>query len=137
MTSLFNCKVAAILALDPECIFVFKLWLSCSVIWMALLSDPMVSSLPLLGWGYDFPKIDIRGGMQNNSLKQCGMPKRGKYHKCWDCGKCLKCQNLLCENQNKNNLLIKEIRTISTFFKIGKDFQKFEILNLIVNFTKV
>ena len=45
------------------------------------------------------------------------------------------CKNLLCENQNKNTLLIKN-RTISTFFKFRKDFQNFEILNLLANFTK-
>ena len=51
------------------------------------------------------------------------MAKMRKGHKQWDCGKCLKCKNLLCENQNKKNLLIKEIRTISIFFKFGKDFE--------------
>ena len=45
------------------------------------------------------------------------------------------CKNLLSENQNKNNLLIKN-RTISTFFKFRKDLQNFEILNLLANFTK-
>ena len=36
----------------------------------------------------------------------------------------LQCKNLFCKNQNKKNLLIKEICTILTFFKL-------------VNFAKV
>ena len=45
-------------------------------------------------------------------------------------------QKFALSNQNRNNLLIKEIRTISTFFKFWKDMENFEILNLLVNFTK-
>ena len=35
----------------------------------------------------------------------------------------VKCKNLFCKNQNKNNLLIKKIRAISTFLKLA-DFAK-------------
>ena len=64
MRSFSNCKIAAILARDPECIYLFKLLLSCSLTRLAPISFPIVCSLPLLGWGYDFPKIEIKGGMQ-------------------------------------------------------------------------
>ena len=62
------------------------------------------------------------------------MPKRGKDHKWLGFGKCLKCKNLLYENKNKNNSLIKkylqQYQHFSSFEKILK------ILNLLVNFTK-
>ena len=64
VNSMFICKIAAILAHDLECIYLFKLLLSCIVTWLTPLSGPIVSSLHLLGWGYDFPKMGIRGGMQ-------------------------------------------------------------------------
>ena len=47
-----------------------------------------------------------------------------------------KMQKFALSNQNRKNLLIQEIRSISTFFKFWKDLENFEILNLLVNFTK-
>ena len=42
-----------------------------------------------------------------------------------------KMQKFALPNENKKNLLIKEIRSISTFFKFSKDLE-----NLLGNFTK-
>ena len=64
MRSFSNCKITAILAHDPQCVYLFHLLLSCSLTRLAPISFPIVSSLPLLSWGYDFPQNDIRRGMQ-------------------------------------------------------------------------
>ena len=55
MRSFSNCKVAAILAHDLKCIYLLTItFLQC------IITDTFIS----LGWGCDFPKIDIRGGVQ-------------------------------------------------------------------------
>ena len=77
MRSFSNCKIAAILAHDPECFYLFKLLLSCCITWLTPLWGPIVSFLYLLGWGYDFPKNGQKGRDANKSLKRGGMPKNG------------------------------------------------------------
>ena len=44
------------------------------------------------------------------------MPKRGKVKRLREIFKI--CKNLLCKNQNKKDLLIKKILTMSTFFEL-------------------
>ena len=72
MRSFFNCKTAAIMANDPECIYLFKTLLSCSATQLASLSGPIV-------WGgLCLPKNGHKGRDANNSLQWGGMPKMRK-----------------------------------------------------------
>ena len=138
-----NCKIAATLAHDVECIYLFKLLLSCSVTCLATISGPIVTPLPpsLLGWGYKFPKLGKKGRDAKHSLKLGVCQKGGKITK--GCGKCLKCKGkkscksfvkMLCKSKNKRKIhYFKKIQTISTFTKFWKDSTS---LNLLGNITK-
>ena len=77
-----NCKRAAILEHDVECIYLFKLLLSCSVTYLTTILGPIVAPpSPILRVGIELPKIGQKGRDAKHSLKWGGMSKRGKDHK--------------------------------------------------------
>ena len=106
--SFSNCKIAAILVHDAECIYLFKI--SCSITCLIPLSGPMnlppppPPPPPLLGWDMT-SKIRHKGRYGKHSVKWWGMSKRGKGHKRLGvCGKSLKCKKLLCESKSKKKV---------------------------------
>ena len=79
-----NCKIAAILAYDEQCIYLFKLLLSCSVTCLTTISGPIVDlphRRPIVRLGIQLPKIGHKRRDAKHSLKWGGMSKRGKDHK--------------------------------------------------------
>ena len=97
----FNCKTAAILAPDAECIYPFKPLFSFSVTCLTTMSGAIVAPTPIVRMQIQLPKIGHNGRDAKHSLKWAGMSKRRKDHKKWGCGKCLKWKKLLCESKSK------------------------------------
>ena len=77
----FNCKIAAILAHDVECIYLFKLLLSCNITCLTTILGPIIVPPHIVRAGIHLPKIDQNARDPKHSLKLDGMSKREKNDK--------------------------------------------------------
>ena len=68
-------------ALDAECIYLIKVLLCCSIMCLAPLSGPLVSSPPFVNMGVWLPKNGCKGRDANIFLKWGGMSKKGNGFK--------------------------------------------------------
>ena len=125
--SFSNCKLAPIRPHDEECIYLFKLLLSCNVTCLTPLPGPIA---PLFVWvGIWLPKIQRKERFAKNSLKWGGMSKRGKCRERWGVWEMFDVQKVALRKQEWNeNSLIKKIQIISTFSKFSKD-SEFEFIS--------